>query len=287
MPWNQPLKTKQQIKRSPKISRFKYFGFIIGSILIVVLSLLLFERDEPTQIENRKVAKKSYAKAKADLIAKVEAKTKKRFNTVKQSVKPSGPVDLGYGFYTNRVGEVKARTRPAFVIRPRQSKELFTQPAENFISAIVNTPLGQPLYDQDVPENFEELFKQSLTNTIVITEDDTPDEVLAKQRTIDAKEFIRDLMRKGENVREILLQEKQIIKKKHESYMTIEQGLMELRSADASPDEIAEYALAAKMMMEQLELENPLHLDLDETDAMEKLDKLINPRAKQGEVIDE
>ena len=139
MPWNQPLKTKQHIKRSPKISRLKYFGFIIGSILIVVLSLLLFERDEPTQIENRKVTKKSYAKAKADLIAKVEAKTKKRFNTVKQSVKPSGPVDLGYGFYTNRAGEVKARTRPAFVIRPRQSRELFTQPAENFISAIVNT----------------------------------------------------------------------------------------------------------------------------------------------------
>jgi hypothetical protein len=69
--------------------------------------------------------------------------------------------------------------------------------------------------------------------------------------------------------------------------MTIEQGLMELRSADASPDEIAEYALAAKVMMEQLELENPLHLDLDETDAMEKLDKLINPHSKQGEVIDE
>jgi hypothetical protein len=69
--------------------------------------------------------------------------------------------------------------------------------------------------------------------------------------------------------------------------MTIEQGLMELRSADASPDEIAEYVLAAKIMMEQLELENPLHLDLDETDAMEKLDKLINPRTKQGEVIDE
>ena len=62
-----------------------------------------------------------------------------------------------------------------------------------------------------------------------------------------------------------------------------EQGLFDLRANDASPEEIAEYAKAAKLLMDQKNIEEPLALGFEESDALEQLEDLINPKPKNVE----
>ena len=70
--------------------------------------------------------------------------------------------------------------------------------------------------------------------------------------------------------------------KKAEDYQFFEQGLMELRRDGATPEEVAEYAMAAKKMMQDREIDQKLPLGIYETEAMKELDNLINPAPKEA-----
>jgi hypothetical protein len=253
---------------------FKRTLFVLVGLTIIVGGFFLFQDNETEDALHEEGKKISPSRRKKE---KAHVKTKDirphKIEPKKEIAK--GPVDLGFGFYTNRAGEVKARTKPQFIIQPRKSKQLFTHPAEDFVSAIVSTQLGQPLYDDSVPENIEDLLKSSLTNKIVILEDDTPDVVETKRRTIEAKEALAEMMRSGHDIREILIQEKEFIKKKHREYLNILQGLAELRASNASTEEISEYALAGKQLMKELDIENPLPLKINESFEMARLEELI------------
>ena len=213
----------------------------------------------------------------------VEAKTGKPMEAFKLT--QGEPKAEDPGWYTNKMGEVKRRTGKTRIFHDVQ-RSLFASPAEEQLSGIVNTPLGSNYYDDDVPEDFEEQFAYSLTNRIVIADDDPPDVVEKKQRVIEAKETLVQLKNSGADLKQVLREEKERLKKRFEDYLFFEEGLNKLRAEDASPDEIAEYAMAAKQMMKEREIEAPLALDTDEVDAMEKIEKLIQGKDPDGETAE-
>lgn len=279
--WNGSDRRGDSIPVQPKVMTKKpspIRGVLAGGLVVILAVVGYFVffagKDEPrknakerrpaTIKEVKPVVTNRYAAAnRDDLRKKIEERTGK----------PIAP----YGYYTNKEGKVVARTRPPFIAGGRAvSRSLFASPAENQLDGLVNTPLGGNYYDYDVPENFEEQFAFSLTNRIVIKDDDPPDIAARKQRVIDAKEELVKAKKEGRDLRQVMLEAKQEMKKKFEDYIFFEQGLTELRVNNASDEEIAEYALAAKKMMEEKGIEERLHLSPDQHEAMEKMERLIN-----------
>lgn len=87
----------------------------------------------------------------------------------------------------------------------------------------------------------------------------------------------------GKDLREVLLDAKRQLKEKFEDYLFFEEGLNELRMADATSEEIAEYAVAAKKMMEDRGIEEGFCLGPDEEEAMKELNSLINAEVEDIE----
>ena len=163
-----------------------------------------------------------------------------------------------------------------FIARVGRRTSLFSMPAEGQINGIVNTELGDNYYDYDVPENFEEEFKQSLTNKIVIYDDDSPDVVERKQRVMTAKEELRAAMERGEDIVAVMKDAKAQMKKKFEDYIEIEKGLNDLIRKSATTEELADYALAAKKLMEANGITAALHLRPDVEKTVKRYEAIIN-----------
>ena len=252
-------------------------GVLAGGLVVILAAVAYFVffagKDEPQKVE-----KKTPAKIKTVKPAVTNRYTAANRNDLRKKIEErTGKPIAPYGYYTNKEGKVVARTRPPFIAGGKAvSRSLFASPAENQIDGLVNTPLGGNYYDYDVPENFDEQFAYSLTNRIVIKDDDPPDIAARKQRVIDAKEDLIKAKKEGQDLRQVMLEAKQEMKKKFEDYIFFEQGLTELRVNNASDEEIAEYALAAKKMMEEKGIEERLHLSPDQHEAMEKMERLIN-----------
>ena len=276
--WNGSGQRGDSVPIKPKAKKPSPMRGVLAGGLVVILAAIAYfafftgddkpqkaEKRAPSKIKEVKpaVTNRYTAANRDDLRKKIEERTGK----------PIAP----YGYYTNKEGKVVARTRPPFIAGGKAvSRSLFASPAENQLDGLVNTPLGGNYYDYDVPENFEEQFAFSLTNRIVIKDDDPPDIAARKQRVIDAKEELVKAKNEGRDLRQVMLEAKQEMKKKFEDYIFFEQGLTELRVNNASDEEIAEYALAAKKMMEEKGIEERLHLSPDQHEAMEKMERLIN-----------
>ncbi len=184
-------------------------------------------------------------------------------------------------FYTNKLGEVKRRTGKVSANWGRVTKQIFSNRCERVLGAMLMTPLGQNFYDDDVPEDFVVDFNNSLFQKIEFAPDDTPDERREKELVIAAKEELKRRMDRGEDIVEIVRQEKKMLKEKFESYVEFEQGLNKLRAGNASPEEISEYALAAKKIMDQHDIEMPLSLGEDESEAYKELQRLIGEKPEE------
>lgn len=270
-------KFKSRVQRGLSFRGLGMIFAVIAVVAAVIVAFYVLDRDTDKKNDSVKVqAKESKPRkitGREKLRKIVESKTGKTFNP-----DLSKPQKQDFGWYTNKMGEVKRKTsNEGFRIRARKTKrELFSNAAEMQIDVVVNTPLGQDIFDDSVPENFEEQFAYSLTNVIKITENDSPRDVERKQRVIEAKEQLVQMKKEGENLRDVLINHKRELMKKCRDYHLYERGLMELRAKNASSEEIAEYALAAKTMMQEREIEHPLTLTIEETEAMKELDKLIN-----------
>lgn len=281
---------QNKAKSKPKHPNWGKFAKVCGIVtapLVIITAVVVFViANSDEEVEKPKSDKKSttIAEYKARMAAKVESVTGRKFEPIVVE-KPEEPLDLG--FYTNKMGEVKRRTGKKIILVSPKRKKLFTNHAEEQLSGVVNTALGANFYDYDVPADFEEQFLHSLTNQIEIAEDDTDEEANEKQRVIDAKETLRQAWERGDDLVELMKVEKQNMREKFESYITFEQGLNQMRAAGADADELAEYALAAKMMMQQLDIEHPLALGINEAEAMKRLEKIINYDNNEEEVDEE
>lgn len=189
-----------------------------------------------------------------------------------------------FGWYTNKFGQVLKRTRKPYD-GIRHDKELFTCAAEGIIDSVVGTPFGEMLLDDDVPEDFEEDFKSSLTNKIEIRESDTPEEREAKERVIAAKAELKKYWLIGQDVREIMIKEKKELRRLYELKEDLEFQLQDMRDSEASQEEICEFATAAKAILRQQNVELPLNISKDEECIVEGFEKILmekeNPKRQK------
>ena len=284
--WNRPSAQEPTAKKSgSKRPTTLRCVIAVAAVALAIGAACLYFRSGSEETPVEKVARKTTIQERRQAMKKlVEKKTGRPFAEPVEQPKAEQPKEKeDLGWYTNKLGEVKRRTGKRFVISTLVKKSLFTNPAESQLSGIVNTRLGSNYYDYDVPEDFEEQFVKSLSNEIKITDEDTPEEAEKKQRVIEAKEQLKKLWKLGIDIREVVANEKKQIKERFEDYRMFEQGLFDLRANDASPEEIAEYAKAAKLLMDQKNIEEPLALGFEESDALEQLEDLINPKPKNVE----
>ena len=244
----------EAVKKAPSMGK----GLLAGLIVIVLAAVAVW-----FFVLNKDVDEPKEEQAPSKTIAEVKPRTQPLPTVTRESLKKmvkdktgSDVVLAPWGYYTNKQGKVVARTRPPFIIGGKSNRpKIFASPAEDQLDGIVNTPLGENYYDDRLPENFEDEFAYSLTNKIEILETDTPEIADRKQRVIEAKETLIQAQKEGRNIREVMLEAKKDMVKKFEDYVFYESGLNQLRASNASPEEIAEYALAAKTMMEKNGLE--------------------------------
>lgn len=186
MAWNGSAGTEKKpaIKRNP----FP-IGKVLSCLLLVALAVAMgayvYMLPEDSVVkkdisEGEKIIKSF---TREDLKKMVESKVGHEIEIAprtKPEPKPSVKDDAPFGYYTNKLGQVKRKTGKGGVVVNMAAAlppPLFTEPAECQLDGLVNTPLGGNYYDYDVPEDFEEQFAFSLTNKIVIAEDDPPDVV--------------------------------------------------------------------------------------------------------------
>ena len=275
-----PVKPKVSAKKPSPIR-----GLVAGVLVCALAACAYFvffadgnvvdsERDGTSKlITDAKSAKKSRTKTptdKADVIAKKIGSTN-ALATINEKPVPSPENDYNGSFVVGR--------------RRHKQKPIFALPAEGQLDSLVNTPVGGTFYGEEMFPGFMEDFKASLTNKIVIADDDPPDVVDRKERVIAAKEDLRKAYEAGEDVEKIVRDAKKEMAKKFESYCEFEHKLFEMRANNATKEEIAEYAIAAKAVMESHGIEEHLPLSADDREAVRELNKLIglNDDSQGGE----
>lgn len=283
MAWNRPSEgAAKPAPKKPSAWRGVVAGLVVVAVALGAVCYFMIGGGDATgeRVKPRRETPKRTV-TRSDLAKIVEKRTGKAFEPVVTPQKKE-PEDLGW--YTNKMGVVKRRTsKEGFVIRAaKRADDIFTNKVESQLDAVLNTPLGAGCFDDSVPENFDEEFAYSLTNRIEITEDDPPQVAERKRRVIEAKEQLVALKNQGEDLRQLMIEQKRMLMKKAEDYQFFEQGLMELRRDGATPEEVAEYAMAAKKMMQDREIDQKLPLGIYETEAMKELDNLINPAPKEA-----
>ena len=187
-------------------------------------------------------------------------------------------VKKDFGYYTNKLGQIRQRTGKPFVIERNYEKQLFSNAAENEIAAVISLPVGEMVLDTDVPEDFEEDFKAAMTNRIEFSDDDTPQEREEKERVIAAKGQLRKMWLLGQDVRQILIEEKKDMQKLWETRQDLLMGLHDLRDSGAGIEEIGDYVVAAKKLMKDRGIEAGLSLEHDEEAVVKEFEKYLEPQ---------
>lgn len=83
-------------------------------------------------------------------------------------------------------------------------RPLFKSKSENTIAGILTTEPGTPILDLGLDERFVRDFKNSLTNKIEITDEDTEEDIKVKQMMVDTKAALLEEMNKGGDLLKIL-----------------------------------------------------------------------------------
>lgn len=182
-------------------------------------------------------------------------------------------VDLGY--YTNKLGQVKKRTGKTIELRGIQTKQIFKNKCDRLLNAFATTVPGE-MCILDIPEDINQQFAESLLSKIEYSEDDTDYERQQKDLVNELKKELASRIKKGEDLKAILQEERRILKKQYEIYNDYNEQIRDLRKAGASEQEIAEFAYAATIKLKENNVLKPIFIRPQERKAFNKIKEEFN-----------
>ena len=123
---------------------------------------------------------------------------------------------------------------------------------ESEIHLIVNAKPGQPYLPTPFPKNFDKMMQEALLHKMEIEEDDTPEMIEGKQRIEEAKKVLRAELKKGKDLRQVLEEERALLRKAASDKEFLEQQLREYATSEGATLEGAkDLEAAANKLMEQ------------------------------------
>lgn len=199
------------IKKNSKSKLAVVSGLLLVVGVAVILTLML-RTEEEKPAEKPKVEFKKQAPVKP-IKAKVIKETPQTTNKVEKVVEakkdrptkigevvngyvmlPSGRIHRQLGVVTNSIAD-----------RARGKYAIFKRSCNNEIACYLTLKPGRMVFGS-INHNgrFKKDFIESLKEPIVISPDDTPEQAQLKRDVIEARQFLKDAMDRGEDIEEIM-----------------------------------------------------------------------------------
>lgn len=134
--------------------------------------------------------------------------------------------------------------------KAEQAKLPFKYMSENAIAVILDTKPGQMILDTEFHPHFERDFLKSLETPIIPSEDDDEKTTQLKRDMVQAKIILKEAYDRGENITEILKEERAQLIKIHSLRENLFRELKNLEKSAKSVQEIEDYVSAANTMLD-------------------------------------
>jgi len=142
----------------------------------------------------------------------------------------------------NESGQTRLPVQPggSIPVPPQPKPHSYKSATEGLLSMALSTKPGEMMPPMPIAKNLDEDFANSLTNTIVIYEDDDERTAALKENVAVAKMELLELVRQGKSVSEALKEFQDNANKQAELREQAQRELAELRKT-ATPQQVEEY----------------------------------------------
>lgn len=232
MSWNQSSNSLATQPKTPQKSFAAIKGVVAGILVIVgaVTVFLMLQTNEPTPLVQDGDIKSAVIPDKHPKTHSSSWKPKKQPQATAKVQPP----------------ELKARDviEPGVVecdahLYPRR---LFKSNCENFIAGLLRATPGDTLIGGvEMDKHFDEDFKSSLNNKIVIDPDDSEEDIAVKEVVKKTKDLLKVCMERGESPREIVQQSYEDMVKISQYRTELENNLRVLTQGGGTLEEVKRY----------------------------------------------
>ena len=253
---------KQKKKTIKHRSRFPYIvasGFIIAIGILSVVKLILEQKvDEPTKVKKTKgiITETQPSKPSGPRPA-TEEPSKAVRHALTPEERREGLAAIRNREYDGPIIDMNTYVSPdpGFSNRwerfkAEQAKLPFKHFSENEIATILDTTPGQMVLDTAFHPHFERDFLKSLETPIIPSEDDDEKTIQLKRDMVQAKIILKEAYDRGENITEILKEERAQLIKIHSLRENLFRELKNLEKSAKSVQEIEDYVSAANTMLD-------------------------------------
>lgn len=159
------------------------------------------------------------------------------------------------------VATTGSRPKNFRVVKPKnRGKKLFHNISDIHISRLVNATPGRAMIGTMNYDRFAEQFKKSLDTPIVIEEDDTPEEVAAKQNVIETRAELKKMLDNGEDIAQVMRETESELRRLYNYRQNLSKELAQaFRERKFSADDMQDYINAANKMLKDNDMEPLKH----------------------------
>ena len=225
------------------------------AILAIVAICLKFNTGNHEMPPSEKKPSKTIKSVDAEIAPRKTDETPKQLvdkPVAKPALNYAKLAEEGKTVITNKAGEEIVLSRSRRKERPRPAYAIFAHESENKIAALISIEPGTQLFGTQVyNERFKEDFMKSCEEPIIITEDDDEFTRQLKSTIIELKIELRDRMRAGEDICQIMADSRKELQRLGMVRREIEKMMKdEVRAKATSDDDIDDYIKAANILLE-------------------------------------
>lgn len=252
MGWNgSTAKNKPQCedvhKDHPRQIRWGRWAMIGGILAVLAVIAYLFFPNSAT----KDVATTSPHRHTTKTISSPKLNVDSPNNTNYKSAQPQP--SNGIALATNKHMSVAAGAKPKTfrIVKPNnRGKKLFHNISDVYISRLVNSTPGHAIIGTMNYDRFAEQFKKSLSTPITIDEDDTPEEVAAKQNVMETRKELKRMLDDGEDIAQVMRETEAELRRLYNYRHNLSQELAStFRERKFNADDMQDYVTAANKIL--------------------------------------
>ena len=248
-----PNKDKVKKPVAKRIGLARLAVWAVVGIAVAGVAYFLTKESDVVAEKKEKVAKKGLiAEVKPEIAQGSAIGEEKPVASAEPKVQRTDTYVDSQGIERYPGGARVPRRNPKKVTFPDRRAVKWTFDSEDEISALVDMEPGDIVVgDMEYGEAFVVDFNNSLTNRIVINENDDPYSRELKEGVIAAKQDLYDAMERGEDIALIMTETRREMRRLFEYKSMIEEEISEIRnSGEYTDEEVTDFVQAANKMLE-------------------------------------
>ena len=284
MPWNgsrqlEPRRNTQKLYAKKSRIKLWCLAVLITSIISGIWFIMQVKKPMPEACQ-----KKEVTNVKKKIISKSKPKTKPIEPVKNVHVWPQKNPNRKDGYWRHGEGPRSVAITNGVVVKypncpgvemilphPKFAAP-FKNISDNEIARILSTKSGSTFIDVPLPHDFDEKFKHSLKQEIVITDSDSEESANLKRQVLEARKILLEAIKKGESPREILIEESKNMRRLMGIKDNYQKIIAEEIKKGATDQDIKEIVFAANQLLKKeginsrIRLPYPIKLRLDKGD---------------------